>query len=430
MRASILRAFSFICVLCMVYTLYFNYSYYLSSNSFLRCTLNEAHENRNYDICFIGPSTAYGSFVTEQFDEALNVKSINLGSDGQLPCDSYIILKDFLSTSKPKYVIMDVWYQYYMNNNIYYKKNTNSTEKTLTAIRPSLAKTIFGFDMCIRRPQLWRTFALPKIKFDPLIQGYEKYYSWESCVDSYQYKNQYYISESGTRLYKDGMGNWNYGKMSMDSETTWQGSYSSIATDYFNKIVRLCRQNDIELILVTPGADDAYVLTMGHYEEAHAIFQKLADDNGLRYYDFTYARPEVFARADSYYHNSSHMSSEGAHALTNLMIELLKENPSDLTPYFYSSYEEYYANVDIANAWIDKSANGNLTANGLYGMDSEPEYCFLSRNRGSNEWNVIADYSVRNYLEPSEYSGHDYEEIQVNIRLKDGSKVKKAYFKL
>lgn len=153
------------------------------------------------------------------------------------------------------------------------------------------------------------------------------------------------------------MGNWNYGKLSMDSETTWQGSYSSIATEYFNKIVKLCKDNGIELIMVTPGADDAYVLTMGHYDEAHAIFQKLADDNGIRYYDFTYAKPDVFARADSFYHNSSHMSSEGAHALTYLLIDLIRANPSDdeLSGYFYQSYEEYYSNVDIANAWIEKT---------------------------------------------------------------------------
>jgi len=320
MRAStkkIIKAIGFICVLCLVYILYFNFSYYLSENNFLRCTLNEAHESKDYTMCFIGPSTTYGSFVTEEFDELLGVKSINLGSEGQLPCDSYLILKDFLSDNKPQYVVMDVWYQYYMNNDIYYRTNTNSTIKTLAAIRPSLAKTAFGLNMFVKRPAIWSTFALPKITFEPLTTGYSKFYSLESCIDTYQYKNQYYFSESGTRLYKQGMGNWNYGKLSMDSETTWQGSYSSIATEYFNKIVKLCKDNDIELIMVTPGADDAYVLTMGHYDEAHAIFQKLADDNGIRYYDFTYAKPDVFARADSFYHNSSHMSSEGAHALTS-----------------------------------------------------------------------------------------------------------------
>ena len=90
MRAStkkIIKAIGFICVLCLVYILYFNFSYYLSENNFLRCTLNEAHESKDYTMCFIGPSTTYGSFVTEEFDELLGVKSINLGSEGQLPCD-------------------------------------------------------------------------------------------------------------------------------------------------------------------------------------------------------------------------------------------------------------------------------------------------------------------------------------------------------
>lgn len=437
MRAStkkIIKAIGFICVLCLVYILYFNFSYYLSENNFLRCTLNEAHESKDYTMCFIGPSTTYGSFVTEEFDELLGVKSINLGSEGQLPCDSYLILKDFLSDNKPQYVVMDVWYQYYMNNNIYYRTNTNSTIKTLAAIRPSLAKTAFGLDMFVKRPAIWSTFALPKITFEPFTTGYSKFYSLESCIDTYQYKNQYYFSESGTRLYKQGMGNWNYGKLSMDSETTWQGSYSSIATEYFNKIVKLCKDNGIELIMVTPGADDAYVLTMGHYDEAHAIFQKLADDNGIRYYDFTYAKPDVFARADSFYHNSSHMSSEGAHALTYLLIDLIRANPSDdeLSGYFYQSYEEYYSNVDIANAWIEKDSGGNLVAKGLYGMDSEPEYCFYSRVHGSknSDWTLLRDYSDDNTLTPAEYQNRDIEEIQVCVKLKDGEKVKKAYFKL
>ena len=66
---------------------------------------------------------------------------------------------------------------------------------------------------------------------------------------------------------------------------------------YLNKIIKYCRDNDIDLIAVTSPITPSSVGTL-HMENVHDTINKLLADNGVFYYDFNMARQDILPRQD------------------------------------------------------------------------------------------------------------------------------------
>lgn len=79
--------------------------------------LNEVETATNKDILFLGSSHTYRGFDTEFF-EAQGISSFNLGSSGQTPEVTKLLLERYLSTINPEMVVYEVYPETIFNQSI------------------------------------------------------------------------------------------------------------------------------------------------------------------------------------------------------------------------------------------------------------------------------------------------------------------------
>lgn len=344
-----------------------SYRYYDGSASMLKVFMDKVRSEENYDMAFIGPSTVYSSYIPEIFDRQMGTHSVNLGSAGQLLCDSYFILKDYLNFNSSKIVVLEIEPDYFIGKNLYNRNENNSTIDTLRAIEPSFEKLIYECEMAGRRREVAASFF--SYKFHPKMffrQWYADYYTLEQAKKECN-KDIFRPGDRGEMLYLHTNDNGSLGKI--ESIEYNPDVYVKISFDYIEKIADLCRDRNVRLVLATAGPTDAYVLTRGSWGDDHNMLARLAKRLGAEYYDFTYAKPSLWSRDADTWTDFYHLSCEGAKDFSTVFSAvLMNRNASDG---FYQSYDEYLKHTDIANIWIEEGES-SFYAKCFYGMDKRP----------------------------------------------------------
>ena len=112
-------------------------------------------------------------------------------------------------------------------------------------------------------------------------------------------------------------------------------------TAYLHKFIQLCMKRDIEPVLYSVICPAAFVYGHENYDETHTLFQEIAQEYGLQYYDFNYyiGRAELFDEYDHFY-DSNHLNNEGGTIFTNLLSDWILEGKPDR---FYADAQEMLA---------------------------------------------------------------------------------------
>ena len=79
--------------------------------------LKEVKHYKDIDLLFLGSSRAYSTFDTRIY-ENLGYSSFNLGTSGQTPSQTKILLKRYLKTLNPKLVIYEISPQLFINSGL------------------------------------------------------------------------------------------------------------------------------------------------------------------------------------------------------------------------------------------------------------------------------------------------------------------------
>lgn len=122
--------------------------------------------------------------------------------------------------------------------------------------------------------------------------------------------------------------------------------------EYFQKIIDLCNENDIELVMVTTPLSKVTVCRYGNLDVFREYYQDIAAENGLVYYDFNLLKCKEEKLPDSSaFFDKFHLGNEGAQTFTELFTEVMqmKDMGQDTDPLFYESYEELDAHMDFTN---------------------------------------------------------------------------------
>ena len=113
----------------------------------------------------------------------------------------------------------------------------------------------------------------------------------------------------------------------------------------FNKIVKYCSENSIELICVQSALPPFRLrLQNGHMDEAHEYYTKLCNDKGVPFYDLNYLKEEYLPRTDDdYVDMDGHMMGELADRQSAVLCEII--NSDDPSAFFYDSYDEVLSHL-------------------------------------------------------------------------------------
>jgi len=265
------RSMVFLCLLGgMVYTLNRTLTpkYRYSSTNPLTETFRGFYqmEKNTVDVLFLGSSQTASGFNPQDLYNEFGIRSYNLGSNHQSLWASYYWLKEALKYQSPQAVVLDCY-------ELFLDQKENEAHARLAfddmrwgAVKKEAVDTVCGFD----ESQKKTSYLFTNIRFHTRWTGLgENDFTWADLAVPPQMK--------GFWLYRDICNDEEY--RPFEEEDGGKEEFVPEAEEYLNKITELCRDYEMELILVkTP--------TWAGTQERHNAVQDYARARGLEFYDF------------------------------------------------------------------------------------------------------------------------------------------------
>lgn len=275
-------------------------------------------EFNTVDVLFLGSSHAACGFNPQDLYDYSGIKSYNLASNGQPLWLSYYWLKEALNYQSPKVVVLD-GYCFFGGEG----QDESICRMALDDMRWGEAKkeaidTVCGYD----KSQSWLSYLLTNIRFHA---------RWEEEIGEtdFLWGDIYKTSKlKGFNLFRDVYKyTTNYVEYTpLEITDSPKEPFQVEAKKYLDKIVNLCKENNIKLILVkTPAPSETL--------ERHNAIADYADRNQLKFYDFN--ENQIFEEIKFDYADdmndssnsgpgSAHANPSGARKITRYLGDVLQ----------------------------------------------------------------------------------------------------------
>lgn len=297
-------------------------------NSYTRLTLHDFYESEDeIETIFLGTSHCFRAYNPMIYEELTGEEAFNLGSSSQNIDTSYYLLKEALKYQDIKKVYLDLYHVFFFFNpdnrelieaNIisdYMKLSVNKVDFILH--RSSSEHYTNSFLPFRRDWQLLGDFSY--IKENLAKKQQESYINYAPVVyDDEQYVAKGFVASTAT----------------LDAEAhEWipksdkidLSEDASFAMEYLEKIVQLCKKEEIELIFLTAPSYKEYIETMDSYQEIHDFVQELADQKGVVYWDFNVLPEEILNLTTEDFMDEDHLNGSGAEKVTKCLAEFVLE---------------------------------------------------------------------------------------------------------
>jgi len=206
---------------------------------------------------------------------------------------------------------------------------------------------------------------------------------------------------------------------------TWNQTNHPFTQQHIDELVsmmQLCQEKGVPLLVISAPKTTLDVISYDTYFDDYAFFKKLAGLYGASYYDFNFAKQELFANVEpDYYKDFTHMNTTGGHAFSQCMAKFLAllDEGADVDALFETP-EEYLAAVNyITNVYLTPEIQTDkilLLAGSYHGPSVEAEYEFWVKAPGETEYAKISDYDTRTWVEyPT--TVHGSYQFRVNARV-------------
>lgn len=226
-------------------------------------------EKESIDVLFLGPSTFHRTFSPLELWENYGFPSFTFSSAGQTAQVSYYLLIEALKYQNPKIVVLDAVL-------LFNQADADSKEGVyrpiIDALRWSKNKISFILDVVSKsNEQTLANFFFPLLRYHT---------RWDELEEK-----DFRVDLGSLRNIHKGSRGFYYNPQEVDfPEDYMQPSHEIIplsgdAEYYYNKIIALCEEKNIQVILVTlPRVPWDY--------SKHNAVQKFADENQIEYIDF------------------------------------------------------------------------------------------------------------------------------------------------
>ena len=341
-------------IICFItcFILIHNFLYFFFSfNTSTRDTFENYYKNAdNIDTIFIGSSHSYCSINPDIINDKTGVSSYNLGTPAQKLDASYYLLREANANSDIKTVYLELYYDMWRKNVViggthFEKTSIEDTIHIVDFTRFSLYKydyilhsvaPKYYIDTIFVERRYWRkVFDSDAIKkrFSDICneinnkEDYGDFKGFEASYDS--------LSE-GSLLIEDRIDN-------VDFEKLVSGEY----LEDLYKIINYCKENDIHLVLYSAPVLDINILSCrDSYTKYVRVINKIAEENGLEYYDFNLCKRNFYSNDVTYYRQDmDHLNVKGSTELSELFAKIMngEYKKQDV---FYDTFEEKIINDD------------------------------------------------------------------------------------
>lgn len=322
-------------------------------------------EPNSIDVLFFGSSVAVNAFIPQVIYDEYGITSYNLGSEQQSILLSYFWLKEALNYQNPKVVVIDTRFM----RKLHYGYPCNTTEgltrNCIDPMRLSSVKVEAIRDICkLDNQQNELSYYLLNIRFHDRWKSLK-----ESDVDKFAIidKTKGYAPEygKGPDEYKT--------FDSVDLEVV--AELDEIMLDYLDKMISLCNENNIQLVLVSlPGNE--------MNDGINNFYSRLAENDTVDYLNF--CSTEQYSKIGAKLPEESvigHQNVWGAIKTSKYIGEILKDKYGLLAheDYQYESSRDYWEGI-VDNKKL-KDTDDSLSY--LKMLDSKNYDVFIVANGGA-----------------------------------------------
>lgn len=259
-------------------------------------------ESDPVEVLILGSSHAYRSYEPYTLEAELGRTVFNMGSSAQSPITSYYLLREVMDRHRPALVILDLYFMVFTSDELL---NNGLANWSYMAEGP--ARSAFFREGFSRRDQVavslfpayvYRKYAEPKLKkllgrsYLPPKKG--------------DYSGKGFVGFTDT-LALNILQNYNQ----FDRFTTGTADFTSRCEDYLQKIVMLCRSENIPLVFSVAPMPEISVEKIGNYPELSDHFRQIAASLEVPYWDYNRQRLTVL-RDGVHYYDDDHMNLAGA----------------------------------------------------------------------------------------------------------------------
>ena len=272
------------------------------------------NEIKDHEVIFIGDCEVYANFSPMVMYKTAGIKAYVRGSSQQLIWQSYVILKETLKYEKPKVVVYNV-------NAIRYDKQSDKVSEAYNRLMIDQMK------WSKEKTEIIKESITPKETFLSYVIPILRYHSRYDELTSEDLK---YLFSRKDNTHKGFLINKKIKGVTNLPTPKRLDSYefSEESLKYLDLILKLCRENNIELVLVKAPS-----LYPHWYKEYDEQIIKYAQTNGINYYNFINLADEIGINyAVDTYDGGLHLNLTGATKLSRYFANILKEN-YDLTNY-------------------------------------------------------------------------------------------------
>ena len=175
--------------------------------------------------------------------------------------------------------------------------------------------------------------------------------------------------------------------------------------DRLLEVCQLCKDNDVELILVVPPMPEFNIVSLqDRYDKLFDELDEQIAPYGVKCYDFNLAKDELFDNHPEDYMDWEHLNLRGAKRFSESLAKFLtyKDAGGDPANLFYDIDEriEHIDTIDYVKLKLTAEGGDSIkmTATPYTGPNTEVEYEFRAREKDKGVFEVIQGYSAKNEL--------------------------------
>lgn len=320
LHTALLIFFVTIILICSTLPYFWGESYYYQDYK-VRTSLSG-----KLDTLVIGSSHALRSIKPTVLNEKLNTKAYNLSSPLMSMYGRYVMLEKEINRNPVKTVYLEISY-----NALTLDRKTLGLEGDLYVLG--------RFDNVFERINFFTNAFTPeeyrKVLSDIIVRS-KNSFSIHNTIE--QYKTFGYLSmPSNNQLLSDEV------KEKVKNTKVLDTKIKEESLNYFDKIIKLCKENDIRVILVVTPVTERMILEYSNLDDIFSQYIDLAKEYNCEYYDFNLDknRMKLYSEESSFYDNT-HMSDSGAEIFSNRLTEIIEDvdRGNNVSNYFLNSYTE------------------------------------------------------------------------------------------
>lgn len=394
----------------------------------VRYAMNEMYKQDNIETVFLGSSHVFCGYDPRVLDEILEENTYLAATPVQKIDGSYYVLKELLKKNDIKTVYLDMYYRQYRDEP---SERTDDQMQYIYCItdymKNSWNRIEFLLNACDKERYMEGFFAASRYGNHLLdLQRFER--TLKSKRND-AYKNVERPVEVGDGFYKGAFltpgnpGNPNmidkigYFDLAPIAEDNVMSGYS---LKYLEKLVNLCKEEGIRLVLTATPMTDFHLIAMGNYTLFYDFVKDFADKNDIEYYDFNMCRKEVMNLADDCFMDVHHLSGKGAVEFSTVFAKVMKNyTEEEREELFYLTVEEKMQDINKRTFGIFLVEEDGYIVNVAANYSFEKEYCFVVWDSEGNE-KVLQEYGENNVLKLIQGGTN---KVKISVRDKESKKV-------